>query len=102
RYGTNVVGVIVLSKLGLNQFDEDDERLLDVLAGHAAVAVENARLYDAARREAESATALLEFGRELATAPSVDRIFGRVVELTASLLQSSRTSVWFEDEDGLI
>jgi diguanylate cyclase (GGDEF)-like protein len=102
RYGTNVVGVIVLSKLGLNQFDEDDERLLDVLAGHAAVAVENARLYDAARREAESATALLEFGRELATAPSLDEIFGRVVELTASLLQSSRTSIWFEDEDGRV
>ena len=101
-YGTNVVGVIVLSKLGLNQFDEDDERLLDVLAGHAAVAVENARLYDSARREAESATALLEFGRELATAPNVDQIFGRVVELTASLLQSSRTSIWFEDEDGLV
>jgi HD-GYP domain-containing protein (c-di-GMP phosphodiesterase class II) len=64
--------------------------------------VENARLYDAARREAESATALLEFGRELATAPSLDEIFGRVVELTASLLQSSRTSIWFEDEDGRV
>src|SRR5581483_10971902 len=50
--------------LGLNQFDEDDVRLLEVLAGHAAVAVENARLYESARREAESATALLEFWRE--------------------------------------
>ena len=102
RYGQNVVGVIVLSKLGLDQFDEDDERLLDVLAGHAAVAVENARLYDAARREAESATALLEFGRELATVPSLDEIFGRVVELTASLLESPRTSFWLEDNDGWV
>src|SRR5205085_4155295 len=64
RYGSRVVGVIVVSKLGLDQFDEDDVRLLEVLAGHAAVAIENARLYEAARREAESATALLEFGRE--------------------------------------
>ena len=79
RYGPRVVGVIVISKLGLDQFDEDDERLLEVLAGHAAVAVENARLYDSARREAESATALLEFGRELAAASSLDEIFGRVV-----------------------
>ncbi len=44
RYGSHVVGVIVVSKLGLDQFDEDDVRLLEVLAGHAAVAVENARL----------------------------------------------------------
>jgi diguanylate cyclase (GGDEF)-like protein len=43
RYGTRVVGVIVISKLGLNQFDEDDVRLLEVLAGHAAVAVDRAR-----------------------------------------------------------
>jgi diguanylate cyclase (GGDEF)-like protein len=99
RYGANVVGVIVVSKLGLDQFDEDDERLLDVLAGHAAVAVENARLYEAARREAESATSLLEFGRELASAPNLDEIFERVVELTATLLSAPRTSLWLEDDE---
>jgi diguanylate cyclase (GGDEF)-like protein len=102
RYGASVVGVIVVSKLGLDQFDEDDERLLEVLAGHAAVAVENARLYDAARREAQSATSLLEFGRELAAAGSLDEIFSRVVELTATLLSSPRTSVWLEDEQGVL
>jgi diguanylate cyclase (GGDEF)-like protein len=102
RYGANVVGVIVVSKLGRDQFDEDDLRLLDVLAGHAAVAVENARLYDAARREAQSATALLEFGRELASAGSIEEIFGRVVELTASLIRSPRTSIWLESDDGYV
>ena len=81
RYGSRVVGVIVVSKLGLNQFDEDDVRLLEVLAGHAAVAVENASLYEAARREAESATSLLEFGRELATLVELDDIAARVTEL---------------------
>ena len=55
NYGTRVIGAIVISKLGLDQFDEDDLRLLEVLAGHAAVALENARLYEAQRREAESA-----------------------------------------------
>jgi len=96
------VGVSVVSKLGLDQFDEDDVRLLEVLAGHAAVAVENASLYESARREAESATALLEFGRELATATSLDDTFGRVAELTAALLGSPRTSVWMVDDEGWI
>jgi HD-GYP domain-containing protein (c-di-GMP phosphodiesterase class II) len=100
RYGSLVVGVIVVSKLGLDQFDEDDVRLLEVLAGHAAVAVENARLYEAARREAESATALLEFGRELATASGLEEILSRVAERSAGILGSPRTSVWLEDEDG--
>ena len=100
RYGSRVVGVIVISKLGLDQFDEDDVRLLEVLAGHAAVAVENASLYESARREAESATSLLEFGRELATAANLDDILQRVVELSADLLESPRTSIWLENEDG--
>ncbi len=46
RYGQRVIGVITLSKLGIGQFDEDDLRLLEVLAGHASVALENARLYE--------------------------------------------------------
>ncbi|HUJ92658.1 MAG TPA: diguanylate cyclase [Gaiellaceae bacterium] len=102
RYGSRVVGVIVVSKLGLDQFDEDDVRLLEVLAGHAAVAVENASLYESARREAESATALLEFGRELATATGLQQILDRVAERTAGILGSPRTGVWLEDEHGML
>jgi diguanylate cyclase (GGDEF)-like protein len=100
-YGSRTVGVIVVSKLGLDQFDEDDLRLLEVLAGHAAVAVENARLYEAARREAESATSLLEFGRDLAGHVGFDDIVERVVELSASILDSDHTSFWFES-DGVL
>jgi diguanylate cyclase (GGDEF)-like protein len=100
RYGSRVVGVIVISKLGLDQFDEDDVRLLEVLAGHAAVAVENASLYESARREAESATTLLEFGRSLSAASSLDEIYERIVRLTADLIGSKLTSVWIADEDG--
>jgi diguanylate cyclase (GGDEF)-like protein len=102
KYGSRVAGVIVVSKLGLDQFDEDDVRLLEVLAGHAAVAVENARLYESARREAESATQLLEFSRELASSSSLDHILHRVVELTSTLLGSLRTSIWLEDETGYV
>ena len=38
------------------------------MAGHASVALENARLYEAQRREAESAKALLALSRDLAEA----------------------------------
>jgi len=101
RYGARVVGVVVVSKLGLNQFDEDDVRLLEVLAGHAAVAVENAGLYEAARREAESATSLLEFGRELATLVELEDIVARVTELSADILGSPETSFWLERDGQL-
>jgi diguanylate cyclase (GGDEF)-like protein len=99
-FGTRVVGVIVISKLGLNQFDEDDVRLLEVLAGHAAVALENASLYEAARREAERATALLEFSRELSSAEGMDAVVDRIVELSATALGSRRASLWWQDAVG--
>jgi HD-GYP domain-containing protein (c-di-GMP phosphodiesterase class II) len=100
-YGTRVVGIVVISKLGLNQFDEDDVRLLEVLAGHAAVALENARLYEAARREADRATALLEFSRQLSTAEGIDEVVDRIVERSARTLGSPRASVWFQETVGV-
>ncbi|MDX6387619.1 MAG: hypothetical protein QOD85_1421 [Gaiellaceae bacterium] len=99
-YVTRVVGVIVISKLGLNQFDEDDMRLLEVLAGHAAVALENAGLYESARREAERATALLEFSRQLSSAEGMEEVVDRLVELSARTLGSPRASVWFQEAGG--
>jgi diguanylate cyclase (GGDEF)-like protein len=96
-FGTRVIGVIVISKLGLDQFDEDDMRLLEVLAGHAAVALENASLYEAARREAERATALLEFSRQLSSVEGMDAVVDRIVELSATTLGSPRASVWWQD-----
>jgi diguanylate cyclase (GGDEF)-like protein len=101
RYGTRVVGVIVVSKLGLDQFDEDDVRLLEVLAGHAAVAVENASLYESARREADSATSLLEFGRELATLVDLEDIAARVTALSAEILGSRNTSFYLQTDGEL-
>ena len=93
-YGQTVVGVIVVSKLGLDQFDADDLRLLEVLAGHVSVALVNARLYEAQRREAESAKALLELTRELSAVTNLDGVLEQVVRATARIMGSRRCSVW--------
>jgi diguanylate cyclase (GGDEF)-like protein len=106
RYGSRVTGAIVLSKLGIDQFDDDDVRLLEVLAGQASVALENARLYEQQRLEAELAkeaaeiaNALLEASRELATAESPDEVLGRSVEVTARVLATERAALWIEESD---
>jgi diguanylate cyclase (GGDEF)-like protein len=96
RYGTRVTGVIVISKLGLDQFDADDVRLLEVMAGHASVALENARLYAAQRREAETAKTLLALSRDLAEASSITEVAERVVVGASSILESPSTSVWLQ------
>jgi diguanylate cyclase (GGDEF)-like protein len=103
RYGANVVGVLVLSKLGIDQFDSDDLRFLEVLAGHASVAFANARLYEAERREAHSAKALLELSRELSACTELDAVAERVVRGAVRILDVPRASLWLplEDDSGL-
>ena len=100
RYGSRVTGAIVISKLGLDQFDEDDIRLLEVLAGQASVALENARLYDQQRREALNAKALLAFLDEVSRAQSFDEICTRTVETAATLFETPVVSLWLQDDAG--
>lgn len=106
-HANRVIGVVVISKLGVDQFDDDDVRLLEVLAGHASVALENARLYEAERREAERAresaeiaSSLLELGRELALAETVDEALRRIVTAAARILGSPKTAVWLQPAPG--
>ncbi|HEX3805486.1 MAG TPA: diguanylate cyclase, partial [Gaiellaceae bacterium] len=97
RYGARVTGAIVISKLGVNQFDEDDVRLLEVLSGQASVALENARLYEQQRREAEGAKALLAFADDVSHAQSVDEICTVAVEAATRLFETERASLWLDD-----
>jgi diguanylate cyclase (GGDEF)-like protein len=98
RHGSRITGAIAISKLGLNQFDDDDVRLLEVLAGHASVALENARLYQLERREAETAKALLAFADEVSRAESFEEICSRTVETATALFETERASLWLGDE----
>jgi signal transduction histidine kinase len=47
--GDEILGAIYLANHHNGQFADDDERLLGILAGHAAIALTNARLYESAR-----------------------------------------------------
>jgi diguanylate cyclase (GGDEF)-like protein len=96
RYGSRVTGAIVISKLGLNQFDGDDIRLLEVLAGHASVALENANLYEHQRREAEEAKALLAFTAEVRQSTSFAEICRLTVSTAAMLFDTANASLWLD------
>ncbi len=102
-YGASAVGVIVVSKLGLDQFDQDELRLLEVLAGHASSALVNARLYEEQRREAESAKALLELSSELSSSTGLEAVATRIAAGAARIMRSERASVWLpEHETGVL
>ena len=97
-FGARVVGVIYISSLGVAQFDEDDVRLIEVLAGHASVALENAKLYEAQRKEAENAKALLDLADLIARSGSFYRITQDAVSEAARMMEVEQCSMWLEEE----
>jgi PAS domain S-box-containing protein len=97
RHGDSTTGVIVLSSLGIDQFDDEDMRLLEVLSSHAAVAFENARLLSLERESAQTATALLALSQALTQLHSADEILARTLESVPGLIRSRGVQIYIRD-----
>jgi signal transduction histidine kinase/GAF domain-containing protein len=101
KVGDRVNGVIVLSNLGVDQFDDEDIRVLEVLASHAAVAFENARLLQQEREAAETASALLGLSQALTGAHDTTTVLERAVAAVPRFIGSSLVAAYIHNpEDG--
>ncbi len=55
-----VLGTLSINAMNVGAFSAEDEKMLSLLAGYAAVAVQNAKLFEQTRRDAETKTVLLK------------------------------------------
>jgi signal transduction histidine kinase len=69
-------------------FTIEDEELVTLLAGQAAVAIENARLYEASNRWSRQLQSLNEVGNALATETDLDRLLDLIVRRLRELLDA--------------
>jgi signal transduction histidine kinase/GAF domain-containing protein len=97
--GDDLQGVIVLSSLGYGAFDEEDRRLLEVLASHAAIAIQNAKLLQAEREAAETSSALLDLSKKLTQLRSVGDILQGAIETVPSLIGAAAVGFLVRDDD---
>lgn len=74
-------------------FTEEDQELVLLLASQAAVAIENARLYEASTRWSRQLQSLHEIGNALATETDVDSLLGLVVGQLRDLLGARLVAV---------
>ncbi len=104
RHDDAVVGVITLSKLGLNQFDEDDLPVLTILADQAATTLESARLLSRTESLAIELRRLLDMSQEL-TQTLDPREVGTVLARHLSLalgVGSATISSWDQSADRIV
>ena len=73
-------------KQGGEDFTDEDEELVTLLAGQAAVAIENARLYEASTRWSRQLQSLQEVGNALATETDLEKLLDLVVRRLRELL----------------
>ncbi len=97
--GDQLLGVITLSMLGYGKFDEEDQRLLEVLASHAAVALQNAKLFQAEREAAETSTSLLRLSQTLTQLHSVEDILQEAMDTVPHLVVASGLAAYLRDEE---
>jgi signal transduction histidine kinase len=75
-------------KDGGADFTEADQELVELLAAQAAVAIENARLYESATRWSRQLESLFEVSGALARETDVDRLLELVAERLRELLEA--------------
>jgi signal transduction histidine kinase len=80
-------------KKGGRDFTEEDEELLSLLASQAAVAIENARLYEAATGWSKQLESLNEVGNALATETELDRLLDLIARRLRELLEARLVTV---------
>ncbi len=97
RVGDRTIGTVALSKLGVDMFDASDQRLLEVLASHAAVAIENARLLQSEREAATTAGALLRFSESLTRRHDVETVLREALHTIPSMVGCGEAQVYVRD-----
>jgi signal transduction histidine kinase len=78
---------------GGQDFTDEDEELVSLLASQAAVAIENARLYEAATGWSKQLESLNEVGNALAIETELDRLLDLIVRRLRELLDARLVTV---------
>jgi signal transduction histidine kinase/CheY-like chemotaxis protein/putative methionine-R-sulfoxide reductase with GAF domain len=80
QIGGRVVGVLALRSRTRRRLRDDEVALAQAFADHAAIALENARLYEAAQQQRRQAEVLTGIARDVSAALDRDTVLQRVVE----------------------
>ncbi|HEX5824083.1 MAG TPA: diguanylate cyclase [Candidatus Limnocylindrales bacterium] len=99
RYDDAVVGVITLSKLGLDQFDLHDLRLLSILADQAATALESARNLARGEALAGELRLLLDVSSELAASLDLREVANILARHLATVMGVEECAISWWDRD---
>src|SRR5712664_2973053 len=92
------VGVLDIQSRHLDYFTRDQQNILTLLASRLAVAIENARLFQKVRTQADTLLLLSEVGRETGAILEVEELLRRAAEQTKRVIDYQILSIMLYDE----
>jgi sigma-B regulation protein RsbU (phosphoserine phosphatase) len=93
------VGVLDIQSRHADYFTKDQQNLLAVLANRLAIAIENARLFQQVRTQAETLLVLNEVSREVSSILDVEEQLRRAAELVKRVIDYQILSILLYDEE---
>jgi len=93
------VGVLDIQSRHLNYFTKEQQTILSLLANRLAVAIENARLFQQVRTQAEALLVLNEVSREISSILDVEELLRRTAELIKRVIDYQILSIMLYDEE---
>ena len=93
------VGVLDIQSRHLDYFTKDQQRILALLASRLAVAIENARLFQKVRAQAETLLVLNEVSREISSILDVEELLRHAAELVKQVIDYQILSIMLYDEE---
>ena len=103
---SGVIGVLNVESETANAFDESDVAVMQALANQAAIAIENARLYENSNRQVAQLTALQETNRAVASTLDRDALLSLIMEQATTLLRADGGMInltdWEKREDEVV
>ncbi len=97
RVGDRPVGVLALSHSTPGRYGHEARAMATTFASYAAVAIENARLYDSAQEQAYASAALLQVAQAVVSLNDLDEILGTIVRIMPILVGVERSVLYLWD-----
>jgi len=97
--GDQPVGVLTLAHAEQGRYGHEAQAVTTTFASYAAVAIENARLYDSAQEQAYASAALLQVAQAVVSLNDLDEILGTIIRIMPILVGVDRCVLYLWDAD---
>jgi PAS domain S-box-containing protein len=102
-----IAGKDVIGTLGLDfaqpdyQLPENQKNLINTILFQTSTSIQNARLFQEARRRAQETAALAEVGREISVTLNLEAVLTRIASYAKELFQAESSAVYLPEANGV-